>query len=280
VKVAVGFAVDEVFFQEHNVSSAVRRKFVNNSPRFSRTLAKLSESCNRQLNSYALAAGAAGLGLLTLSPSAEGKIVYTPANLPLMNHNQVFFDLNHDGINDFFFYGQSISRRSVSTFFFRLTVSPAQKGNAIWGIESNEHASCAASLPRGTRVGPKRPFQANRAVLLDWSGGPNGGTAYCPWAGKTGTAYVGLKFSIKGQTHFGWARTKNSSISPYSLYLTGYAYETVPNKPIITGTTKRPDGSTLGQPAPLALGAPLPQPLTLGLLAMGSPALSIWRRQD
>ena len=159
------------------------------SPRARRT-AELSKSLHQQLNMYALAAGAAGLGLLTLAHPAEGKIVYTPANLPLMNQNQVFFDLNHDGINDFFFYGQSISRRSISTFFFRLTVSPAQKGNAVWGIESNEHASCAASLPGGVRVGSKRPFQANRAVLLDWSGGPNGGTAYCPWTGKIGKAYL------------------------------------------------------------------------------------------
>jgi hypothetical protein len=159
---------------------------MRHSSRLSSGPSSLSESCDRRLNAYALAAGAASLGLLAWVPPAEGKIVYTPANLRLMNQGQVFFDLNHDGINDFSFYGRSISRRSISTFFFRLTVSPAQQGNAIWGVESNEHASCAASLPRGTRVGAKRPLEPNRAVLLDWSGGPNGGTAYCPWTGRTG----------------------------------------------------------------------------------------------
>jgi hypothetical protein len=253
---------------------------VKHSPRFSRPVSNLSGSCNRQLNAYTLAAGAAGLGLLTLATPVEGKIVYTPANLPLMNHGQVFVDLNHDGVNDFFFDGQSTSRRSISVFYFRLTASPAQQGNAIWGVESHEHASCAASLPRGTRVGPKRPFQTNRAVLLDWSGGPNGGTAYCPWTGKTGTAYLGLKFSIKGKTHFGWARVKTSSIYPYNVYLTGYAYESTPNKPIVTGETKGPDGGTVVQPAPAALRAPISRPVTLGLLALGSPALAIWRRRD
>jgi hypothetical protein len=247
-------------------------------PQFSRIPSNLSEFCNRRLSAYSVAAGAAGLGLLTLAAPVEAKIVYTAANLPLMNHGQVFFDLNHDGINDFFFYGQSTSRRSVSTFFFRLTVSPAQQGNAIWGVESHEHASCAASLPAGARVGPKRPFQANRAVLLDWSGGPNGGTAYCPWTGKIGKAYVGLKFTIKGQTHFGWARVKTTSIYPYRVFLTGYAYETIPDKPIVTGQTKGPDGG--GQPDSTAARAPIPQPVTLGLLALGSPALSIWRRDD
>ena len=241
---------------------------------------KLSESCNRRLNAYALAASAAGLGLFTVAPRADAKIVYTPADLPLMNQQQVFFDLNHDGINDFSFYGRSTSRRSISTFYFRLTVSPARQGNAIWGVESHEHASCAAALPRGTQVGPKRPFQANRVVLFDWSGGPNGGTAYCPLAGKIGTVYLGLKFEIKGQTHFGWARVKIASMFPYKVFLTGYAYETIVNKPIITGETTGPDDGTVVQPAPAALSAPMPPPVTLGLLALGSPALSIWRRDS
>jgi hypothetical protein len=241
----------------------------------------LSESCNRRLDAYSLAATAAGLGLLAISPRADAKIVYTPANLPLMNQGQVSFDLNHDGINDFSFYGQSISRRSISTFFFRLTVSPAQQGNAIWGVESHEHASCAAPLPRGTRVGPKRPFQENRVVLLDWSGGPDGGTAYCPLAGKTGTAYLGLKFEIKGQTHFGWARVKVLSIFPYKVSLTGYAYETIANKPIVTGETKGPsETANLRQPAASAFSAPVRMPATVGMLALGWPALSIWRRRD
>jgi hypothetical protein len=251
------------------------------SPRPSGTSSNLSESCNRRLNAYALAAGAAGLGLLAWGPPAEGKIVYTPANVPLMNQQQVFLDLNHDGVNDFSFYGQSISRRSISTFFFRLTLSPAQQGNAIWGVESNKHGSCVASLPQDTRVGPKRPFQANRVVMLDWSGGPNGGTAYCPWAGKTGTAYIGLKFEIKGQTHFAWARVKTTSIAPYNISLTGYAYETIPNKPILTGKTKGPREITkVSQPSPGALNAPRPAPATLGVLALGGPALSIWRRRE
>src|SRR5579863_387260 len=253
---------------------------MKSSPRSSRIPSNLSESCHERLNAYALA-GAAGLGLLTVVSPAEGKIVYTLANVPLMNQGQVFFDLNHDGTNDFSFYGQSISRRSVSTFFFRLTVSPAQQGNAIWGIESHEHASCAAALPRGTQVGPKRPFQANREVLFDWSGGPQGGTAYCAWGGKIATHYLGLKFSIKGKTHFGWARVKVASMYPYVVSLTGYAYETIPNKPIVAGDTKGPRGiSDISRPSPAALNAPTRTPATLGLLALGGPALYVWRRKE
>jgi hypothetical protein len=46
--------------------------------------------------------------------------------------------------------------------------------------------------------------------------------------------------------------------------VTGYAYETIPNKPIITGKTKGPDVVTL-------------QPATLGHLATGASAMPAWR---
>ena len=67
-----------------------------------RKTANLSESTNRQLNKYALAAGAAGVGLLALVPPTEAKIIYTPAHIHIkVNGGLVELDLNHDGINDF-----------------------------------------------------------------------------------------------------------------------------------------------------------------------------------
>ena len=242
---------------------------------------KLSDSLHHQLSMYALTAGAAGVGALVLAQPAEAKIVYTTTKLPLMNEHQVFIDLNHDGINDFWFYGLSYSNPGVSTFFFRLTVSPAQQGNAIWGVESHEHASCAAALRPGARIGSKRPFQPNRLVMFDEQASPNGGTDYCPWF-KGGTAYLGLKFTIRGKIHFGWARVK-VTIPGYGsgATLTGYAYETIPDKPIIAGATKEPDEVASALPAnPVSLSTFTSKPASLGLLAMGSPGLSIWRREE
>jgi len=50
---------------------------MNRTSRCSRVPANLSQSVQRQLNMYALAAGAAGVGALALTQSAEAKIVYT-----------------------------------------------------------------------------------------------------------------------------------------------------------------------------------------------------------
>ena len=69
--------------------------------------------------------------------------------------------------------------------------------------------------------------------------------------------YLGLKFVVDAETHYGWARLSvKDNRSRMDAVLTGYAYETIPNKPIITGKTKGPDVITV-------------EPATLGRLAMG-----------
>lgn len=67
-----------------------------------------------------------------------------------------------------------------------------------------------------------------------------------PWenAGKgVKSRYLGLKFQIKGKTHYGWARLNFPK--PSGAIMTGYAYETIPNKAILTGKTKGPNAITV-----------------------------------
>ena len=53
-----------------------------------------------------------------------------------------------------------------------------------------------------------------------------------------------------------------------SVVLTGYAYETVPNKPIIAGQTKGHEGANGDVPSD-ARTTPAHAPASLGLLALG-----------
>ena len=80
-----------------------------------------------------------------------------------------------------------------------------------------------------------------------------------PWA-NVQHRYLGLKFFINGKVHYGWARLNVHWYVPdVSGTLTGYAYETVPGKSIITGQTKGPDDQGRPeQPSPATLAAPLP----------------------
>jgi len=79
-----------------------------------------------------------------------------------------------------------------------------------------------------------------------------------PWT-NVKNRYLGLKFMVNGKPHFGWARANVScNLSDFKItaVLTGYAYETIPNKAIIAGKTKGPDVITV-------------EPATLGRLALG-----------
>ena len=58
--------------------------------------------------------------------------------------------------------------------------------------------------------------------------------------------------------------------------LTGYAYETIPGRAIIAGKTKGRDDA---EPT-ASLNKRIPEPATLGALALGAPGLAIWRREE
>jgi hypothetical protein len=242
-----------------------------------RRTAKLSESIQQQLNMYVLAAGAAGVTLLALAQSAEAKIVYTPADkwLPL---NQTFYlDLNRDGVNDFRF---SLRSNVWSTGFARSLIVERQSKNAVFGYFYGPYP-CAAALPEGISVGPKSPFLLHTAAIMFFSGNGDAGSHWFgSWLNVTKQSYLGLKFTIKGKIHYGWARMGHirHDKSPRAK-LTGYAYETIPNKRIHAGETDDSEDKNIEVPN-ASLTTPAPEPATLGALATGVPGLSIWRREE
>lgn len=207
---------------------------------------KLSESLHHQLSSYALAASAAGVGLLALGHSAEAKVVYTPAHKWLPVDKNIYLDLNHDGANDFQLLLASSNRTSGFTRALSVRwATKTQSQNQIYSVLSGG-ILCAAALPEGKKVGPSRGFNSrlNAAGMFRVFSNPDCTSywKYGPWLNVKGQAYLGVRFAINGKVHYGWARIGHISPNkPVKALLTGYAYETVPNKPIITGKTHGPD---------------------------------------
>jgi hypothetical protein len=235
------------------------------------TPSKLSESLHQQLNMYALAASAAGVSVLSLSQPAESKIVYTKTNILITNDYTL--DLNHDGVGDFVFRTYLTSRGSDGY----LAVRPYTTKNLIWGTKGY-----ASALKAGVKIRSDHKLQNSNTQMNVFNCPPKGCTYRGSWH-DVKNRYLGLKFKINGKTHYGWARlnVQFGSNRPEAT-LTGYAFETIPNKAIIAGATKGADDSNIEQPD-AALTNPIPdtrQPTTLGALAMGSPGLPIWRRED
>ena len=239
-----------------------------------RLVIQLGARLEKSLSCYAGAAVAAGVSLLALSPSADAKIIYTQANTIIpVNGGPLPLDLNHDGVADFSFSNRFSNAGDGTSW--SLKASTKVQGNKVWGRGSfSAHNGgpfvFASALRARFEVGPNRLyFQNGNRALMVRSWGSNYGTgAYGQWM-YTQHRYLGLKFMVNGQTHYGWARV--SVIRPKNrkgiqATLTGYAYETIPNKPIITGKTKGPDVITL-------------EPPSLGHLAQGASGISAWREK-
>jgi hypothetical protein len=252
------------------------------SPRRSRATSNLSQPVLQQLNMYAVAASAAGVGLLAWAQPAQAKVVYTPAHLPILqNGGPVEFDLNHDGINDFqlsWVYTTEKRRRPEGFFQSSMLVAPAQPSNRV-RISKGKNFIAAAALKKGENVGGRSPFQPGNSAMDMWAcvGGTSGGCGGF-WPQKK-QAYLGLKFVIRGQTHFGWAHIRMTGTGINGPTIVGYAYETVPNRRIITGATTGSEDASVEE-SNATLTVPVREPATLGLLAMGARGLSIWRREE
>jgi hypothetical protein len=231
-----------------------------------RTTAQINSSVEKKLLGYAAAAGAAGVGVLALAQPAEGKVIFTPASILVpVNGGAVYLDLNGDGINDFQFSNGYAGPLDLGNHTSALTVAPVQSANRTITAQSKNRI-CAAALPKGTKIGLPSPFQQGNSYLpmAVFQGGYTNHTSFGPWL-HTQKAFVGFKFTIAGTTHFGWARVNVQGFS--SVTITGYAYETVADKPIVTGNATGTD----------LAAAP---PATLGRLALGAVGFVAWRREQ
>jgi hypothetical protein len=219
-----------------------------------------------------------------VGPSCEAKVVYTPAHIDIpVNGGPLLLDLNHDGIADFSFSNVSRSPGDGEILAFLMAGAKAER-NAIRGRgtfflgvgegrlgppKGTSYGVFADALRAGFTVGSDKLYFKKNSLgrwLMAWEGASyTGSNTYGQW-NSTQRRYLGFSFVAGGQIHYGWARF-SVALPKLSITatLTGYAYETIPNKPIITGKTTGPDVITL-------------DPASLGHLAQGASGLPAWRK--
>jgi hypothetical protein len=227
------------------------------SPR-PRNPCKLPPSIQARLNMYALAAGAAGVGVLASAQPSEARIVYTKAHQVIGANGIYNLDLNHDGTIDFLIletgYPTFNGTRASNTLLAKEAL-----GNAVEGRIGSSGRHLAAALKRGARIGPGKHFIRGggngETMVATWESDLGGGPAG-QWLNVT-NRYLGLKFKVDGKTHYGWARLTVQLTGNFLINatLTGFAYETVPGKSIRAGQTVGEAGDTTASLGSLALGA-------------------------
>ena len=244
----------------------------------------LTPSFRQRLNSYALSAGAAGVSVLALAQPSEARIIYTRTHHVIGNGDSYKLDFNLDGIAELTFQNKFVQTCSTSCSSYEMLVAKLARHNQV--VYNAEYG--AVAMKAGMRVGPKYAFQGGLQNMADVGIlGPS--SAWGSWI-NVDNRYLGVKFKIKGETHYGWARLSvQVQALKITATLTGYAYESLPNKPIVAGKTK----SDVGDPTSNANTANPPKsggsashaglttnpakPARLGLLALGARGIPLWR---
>jgi hypothetical protein len=211
----------------------------------------LSNLVQHRLNSYALAATAAGVGALAVSQPVEAKVIYTPANISVHGGTKLY--LNNGPHADFeFCESTNISScfgevaQGPQGFVWELKIKPVDNGVAIRGT-----GSTASALGAGVVIETSAGFVQGHDLMAECVASA-GTTCHGPWK-KVTNRYLGLQFKIGGKIHYGWARL-TTNWAENSATVTGYAYQSIANQSILTGQTTDEDGSTDRTLGALALG--------------------------
>jgi hypothetical protein len=251
------------------------------SPGRFHTPSKLPASLNQHLNLYALAASAAGVSLLALAQPSEAKIVYTKTHQVIGTNGLYPLDLNHDGTIDF------LIKEEGHPFSFSGSGSNGLGAKEAFGNAVQGSNRLASALSKGASIGSRQRF-----ISSTWSFGEVmfkvacSAEAGCATSGKwanVSNRYLGLRFQIDGKIHYGWARL-SVAVQRYEITatLTGYAYETIPNKEIHAGQTHGTDDALTNSDAEISESArpiapPALQPASLGRLARGTQYVPLGR---
>jgi hypothetical protein len=224
---------------------------------------------DKRFVAYALAA----MGVVTCARPAAANIVFTKANKTIFS-GSIPIDLNHDGVMDFTLVNRSVPYSS-STYLEKLGVRGGA-GAAVIGRQQGNTLS-AFDAPLSWSIGPNSPkgfvSVGHQSARMLSAGGRCCVNPVGPWKNVT-NKYLGFRFNVNGEAHYGWARLSVSAIGgTIKTTLTGYAYETQPSTAILAGD-RGPNAEQASDFDAPAAGGP-----TLGSLSLGIGGLDIWRRR-
>jgi len=246
----------------------------------------LNQRLDQKLLGYAAAAGAAGVGVMALAQPSAAEIVYTPTHQDIKIRGRLAVDLNNDGITDFTIYNNfsscgsqppsrlgAVPPECSEHTIQDLDISPAA-GNGVVKVAISSSFAFASALEAFRIVGPSAKFAGGAWLQRCATSEGRGPYSSGQWR-NVKNRFLGLQFSVNGETYYGWARltvtvkTVQPGLCTTAAVLTGYAYESEPGKPIPAGKTSGKD--EIGE---------VVHPATLGMLAAGSARIDARRREE
>jgi hypothetical protein len=190
--------------------------------------------------------------------TGNSKIIYTdvnPDSVILKSSTDSFrLDMNNDGINDFVLHRSSVGGICGGDDLFgysyryhtSLSVAPANGNNEIITDSAYALALDSSSVIAADSLWAADP-QTLIAGTIRITGRCENGPSFIGghWI-NVSDKYLGLKFTKDNKIYYGWARmsssysfspTPGAYLIPGQLILKDYAYNSIPNQPILAGQT-------------------------------------------
>lgn len=222
----------------------------------------LEEVLEHRLALYALAVGAA----LAVAPGSEGKVVFTHADLTVGRPSHPhYIDLDNDGVADVYLQTSVQGCTGSPVCVKGLHAYPLGASNGF--VDSSSRRNPAA-LARGANIGPANSFTRYTTLAAANFGTLGFGTSYYGNFLDTNNRFLGIRFLINGEIHYGWVGFRVARF--YRAVVSGWAYETEPNKTIIAGNRGKDEDSA---------DLKATQPTALELLALGHTAIAERQRR-
>jgi len=191
---------------------------------------KNSTKLNKRIKSYSALAGT-----LVVGGVADAQVNYTDVNpdANVTTGNSYNLDLNNDATVDFVFQlnAGTYNAGTFNIYYDYAIIAPGAAGNAIDTASAGGPMNHALNDPISSAL----LWDATSAYqLLGLALDPPFNTYNTGNFLGTGDGYIGLKFMIGTNTHYGWVRV-NLAADALSMLVKDYGYDATPNTQILAG---------------------------------------------
>lgn len=191
----------------------------------------MKKDLQKKLNAYAAAAGT-----IAVAGAANAQIVYTDINPDTVIHDSLFYnlDMDNNGQPELRFETVTYQLSSGSVQFAVVGVLGNPNNATIGSIYSTSYPF-PFSMNNGDSISSTNTNWQAQTINggVQYLGAVYGSYTYANWLGVN-DKYLGVRFRIGTNTHYGWVRL---SVSPGADTITikDYAYQTLPGVGITAG---------------------------------------------